>query len=127
MAAAAAAAAAAVAVAEGHENWRPWGLCAHGPRIFATGHAGGRSSTLDGDEDDEGGSSDAATASAVAATATATVTAGGGANGSGSGSNAKQEEEGSGGAAEGCVRVWEEGSWRLLRRGLKEPNYILVC
>lgn len=70
-----------MSAAAGIEEWRPWGVCAHGRRVFATGHAGG---ALGESRQDAGG-------------------------------------------AEGCVKVWEGGRWRMLRAGLREPNYILVC
>eukprot|EP01043_Picozoa_sp_COSAG02_P065054 COSAG02_NODE_9697_length_2138_cov_2.323198_2_plen_524_part_00 len=97
--------AADLSTAAAAEGWRPWGLCAFGERIFATGHAGGALA-------EESISQDAGLPRLVDQREPRTGTA----------AKANERE-----GAEGCVKVWEGGRWLMLRAALREPNYILVC
>ena len=84
------------------DEWSPWGLCRHGTRLFATGHSSVGSShghsRADAEEEQQEGAD-------------------------GQHEEAKEAAK----VPVGSVRVYEGNAWRVLRGGLREPNYILVC
>lgn len=95
------------------DDWRPWGLSAHGHRVFATGHAGGATR----------GSGSEATAECELSGRLVVQQDQSQSRSSSPAVGGPSTEQ----VAEGCVKVWDAGRWRTLRAGLREPNYILVC